>query len=844
MINAIRSLFIPAPAVPVLVRYLPDPPVTKPILSTRFTGIANRRSSMAAIQAEHDSGEALPWLDGDYRLPRGTTLLILERLQKQFIQGSKDGRRLETLRKEIGATPARSQASLDRKECKALASVMGKIADSSNDSAGVGDGALLSRDLFKGLRAIGKASAMQGKLEREIVKREQRYRMFQHVGAYRSKGMSIGAGGGFSVPLAVSAELGCVSGKSRLVATDDIHNVQDICQTSIKGWAKASVGTDIGLGIDVHGSVEYARGPLCEWGTASERAAIKATARINQVQGIGRLINGLRPLSKTLGMEVKPVLGRYDATLQRADQHRDTLPELISGLGIGLEPSTWKALTRPRLKPLKATLTAKKAAGQLNVSLPIALAGASVMASEMSIAARVRTEFSTYLDACPQAPDFDAERVDALERRARRLWNRDAEGSLLHGLVNTSRPKFYLLPKEKTLADRLKLLEGEIDGYERMARDNDLKPKDPEGVQQEKEFARSWLAVRREDVLIHMLLVHASLKSKAIRAGDMSSDPLLKSAFERIACRLYNMRIRHDSERVHEATSVTDQLTQKIRTKTVSLNMGAGHDFGRVGVSGSLTHIDRDDPNPLREGQYIDLELALSATANPGALLNSVLDSLKEKIDSSMLSDVSTYLGMHSSDLTAGMRVQMRFYKPKYQDDLHFPEKAKGYHFQTARFFRDFGGSLGAQIPLPVSGGITANVALNVHRSSSSLLREQFGSNTLSGSLLRYMRLKDMPDADVRWKAFCTEHESSLVGLMKALGDGDSDAAKEAAYWNKRRAGTAGGHAVFAQMRNFRKDSSDVKKAIEQLSAFFGDLQEPFNAMKRTSPWLVPTPLV
>ena len=836
MINAFRSLFSPAPHLPILTVYAPAAPVIQRVLDARLTDIANRRSTI---------GEALPWIDSGYRLPRGTTLKILKRMGEQLSQGTKNAGRLEALRLKLGTTTVRSEGVLDRKECKALSAAMGQMAKSLRYPGSLGEESLPTRDICKGLQAIGKASAMQWKLEQEIKKREEKYKMFQHAGARRSKGVSIEVGGGLGLPLALSATLGGALGKSHVVATDDIHNVQDIWQTGITGRAKASVGTEVGLGIDILGSVEYARGPLCEWGTANERAAMKATARINQVQGMGRLIHALRPLSGALGIKTRPLLGRYDATLQRADQHRESFPGHVSRLGIGIEPTTWKALTRPRLRPLMATLTTKKAAGQLNVSLPFASAGAGVVTSEMRIDAAIKTSLSTYLDVASRTSRLDTERVEALEKRATRLWARHTEDSPMYGVASTSRPKFLLLPNGKTLAERLAIFESDIDSYERIARDNDLKPRDAKSVLREKLFARSWLAVHREDVLIHMLLVHASLKSQAISTGDMSSVPLLKETFERTADRLYSMRIRHDSERVYEASSVTDQLTQSIRSKTVSLNIGVGQDFGQVGVSGSLTHIERDDPNPLREGEYIDLELAFSATADPAALLASVLGSLEEKIDSRMFSDVSTFLGMHSTALSAGMRVQMRFYKPSYQDDLVFPEDAEGYRFQTARFFRDINGSLGGSASLPVLGAVTANVGLQVHRGSSTYLREIFGGNTLTGPLLRYMRLRSFPDADACWQAFCIEQENSLVDLMKGLGNPQSEVAKEALYWSELLPDSGGKHAIFKKaMETFRADGAQVSTAIESLSAFFNELQEPFNAMKRRSRWLVPEPLV
>jgi hypothetical protein len=815
---------------------------TDRMIASYLKAVANRSSQTMKAQPDGGAGETLPWLDGNLRLPRATIIKILQSMYQKLDGGPIDSGRLRMLRERIEAMSDRiAHDSLDRTECKALIALMGKIGKLSFDQHDFSGRGLFLRDLCQGLRAVGKASAIQLKLEQEIARREQKYTMFQRPGAYQSNGATIHAGGTLGVPHAVSLSLGCAFGKTRLVATDDIINVQDIHQASFKAQAKAAVGTDIGLGADIQGSAEYTRGPLYEWGTANERAAIKAMEKVNQARGIGRLVNGLKPLTQALGVKVKPVLGRYDAAMQRADRYRDTLPMLISALGIRLQPTAWNAPAYPTLRPLRATLTTVKASGQLNASWLAGSAGMSGTVSRAHISAAVKTDFATYLDSDTRTSEQDMQRVHALAKRAERLWSADEANSPKLRLLTEQSPG---RPAGRTLEERLAHFEAEIDQFEHMARYQDLNPHVPAAAAIETSFASSWLAASREEVLIHMLDAHAWLKSRAIASGEMSSVSSLKEAFARTASKLYNMRVRHDSKHVFESTSVVDQLTQKIKSETVSLNVGAGLDFCGAGFRGGLTHIRRDDPNPLREGRYIDVELAFSATASPGALIAAVLDSLQGKIDASMFADVSTYLGMHTSDIGVGARVQIRFFRPRYQSDPDFGEKARGYHFQTARFFRDTNGSLGAQAPLPLIGGVAVDAGLQIQRANSSHVRELFGNNTLSGPMLRYMRLLDTPDADARWRAFCQEQKDSLVGLMEALGDRKSDVAQEAAYWSGKRLGTNQDHPIFAQMKTFRQGFSHVSTAIEQLSAFFGDLQEPFNTMKRASPYLAPQPLL
>lgn len=804
--------------------------------------IANGHGDVAKAQLDLGGGQTFPWRDGNLRLPRDTTKKILESMYPLLSAGPIDARRLKALRELIGGMSSRTNDdSLDRKECKALAALMRDIGKLSFDRDAFQGRGLLLRELCQGMRAVSKASAIQWELEQEIARREEKYRVFQDPGAYRSKGAAISAGGAFGLPWAMSVGVGCALGKTTQVATDDILNVQDIHQTSIRAQAKAQIGTDVGLGIDVRGSAEYTRGPLYEWGTANERAAIKAMAKVNRIRGARRLINGLKPLSQALGVKVKPALGRYDATMQRADRYRDTLPMLVSALRIRVQPTRWNAPAHPVLKPLKAALTTVRATGQLNASWLAASADIRATASRSHISAPVRTDFSSYLDGDPRPSLPDMQRADALARRADRLWSADEANSPLRRLLTEDTAGRL---DGRTLVEKLAYFETEIDHYEHIARCNDLNPELSSAASVETSLASSWLATNREDVLIHMLDAHAWLKSRAIRSGDILSNPSLKEAFARTASKLYNMRIRHDSERVYQATCVTDHLTQKIEYKTISLSMGAGQDLCRVGVGGSLTHIHRDDPNPLREGQYIDIELAFSAAASLDALLVPILDGLRGKIDDAMFADVSSYLGGHSSDIGAGARIQIRFYRPGYQSDPRFPEKAKGYHFQTARFYRDHNGSLGMQIPMPLAGGVTAQAGIDIHRSGSSHVREEFGGNTLTGPMLRYMRLRHTPDADARWQAFCAEQKSSLASLMDALGDPTSDVVKEAAYWSEKRADAKGIHPIFAQMKTFRRGLSHYCTALNQLGVFFSDLQEPFNTLKRDSPWLVPAPLV
>jgi hypothetical protein len=392
----------------------------------------------------------------------------------------------------------------------------------------------------------------------------------------------------------------------------------------------------------------------------------------------------------------------------------------------------------------------------------------------------------------------------------------------------------------RMLKEKLQLLEEEADHYKRLAMYNDLHPNNSSSAASEKSFASAWFAQSREDVLIHMLYIHAAWKLEAMESGDTS----LEDTFTRIASKLYNMRIKHDRDHVYEATCVTDHLTQKIDSKTVSLNVGAGPEFLQAKVSGSMTYTRRGDPNPLREGDYVDIELAFSAATSPAALINTVLDSLRGRVEKAEIVRAFDGIGMHSSSIEAGMRAQIRFYRPKYQSAADFPEQSKGYRFQTARFYRDRAYTLGGKIPLPLFAGVTANVALLGHRSSRSLMHEHFGSNTLTGPMLRYMRLRSVPDPDGSWDKFCKEQESSLTGLMKELGKSSSNAAQEAAYWDNKRVGDQPEHPIFEQMTDFLEKRSNTKTAIGHLTAFFADLQEPFKTMKRNSPLIVPEPLI
>jgi hypothetical protein len=771
----------------------------------------------------HADQDPLPWIDNKYRLPRETTLKVLARISQAQPAGIHG---LEALHARLDTESGLADDSLDRKECKAVAALMASV-----------DNAPL-RDLCRGLRAVAKASAIELKLEQEIAAREERYRVFERPGAFWLTGASAGVGAQCGLPFGASFGLGGELGKATQDVTDDILNTQTIRQTSIKGRGGAEVGFTSEFGAEISGSVDYNYGHLCEWGTANDRAAIKARARINRVPVMGRLIHSLRPFLAVFGISAKPMLGRYDIIKQHADSYRDTLPMLLSKLDIKAEPATWQVPTGVPPKPLHAILTIAKATGQLSASLPVASSDISGTRSIARISAEIKTDFSTYLDDETQATEPGKQRFDALKNRAERLWS-SSEANSPQCRLEWKRPGV-----RRSLEEALQLFEAETSHYEQIARYNDLHPKQAGAAAIEKSLAVSWLADSREDVLIHMLDMHAGLKSAAVLSGDMEAGSALEETFARIAYKLYNMRIRHDSDRVHEATCVTDHLTQKIDSNTVSLSVGAGPEFVKAKIGGSVTHMKRDDPNPLREGRYIDIELEFSGTASPAALIGTVLGSLKDKVEDAVFEEVSSYLAMHSSDIEAGVGVQIRFFKPAYQWEKSFPGEAKGYRFQTARFYHDRSGSLGARVPLPVFAGVTATVDLRAHRSTRSLVREQFGSHTLTGPLLRYMRLRSVSDPEGSWDKFCKEQESSLTGLMKALGKSSSNAAQEAAYWDKKRVGDQPKHPIFEQMTDFLEKRSDTKTAIGHLTAFFADLQEPFKTMKRNSPLIVPEPLV
>lgn len=801
-------------------------------MASNLANISHASDGRAADRTAMSGDDALPGIGDDYRLPRLTVLSILGRMQDTQNHMPCNTQRARYLDKLYGALAARSMNEpLDAKESKALAALMRSIRQglpkASQDRPVMGwqrfgGGVQLMRDVCDAMRAFSKAAAMRIKLEEETARWEAKYSSLGFPGTSHVKQSAVHLGVSGGLPGLVSLGGGVRLGHTKVLTADDAINVLSMRERAGRIYGKATAGVADTVGVAGEAWVEYAKAPAMDLGLVEDAAARAALKGLNRTNGLQQLRNAWR---KLIGHRAQA--STYDQIMRRANAYRDKLPMLVSSWGMRLQPMARALPSALSQVPLRAVVNQWRSnlAGAASAGVVSASATASNQLTE--VRAALLTPISTYLEHEDMDTPIDHRRIEAIIQRGERLLGDDPATSPLPRLVVAGNAL-------RSCAAALKQLEAEVDHYEQVARYDSISPKDVRHV--EASFLQSWKAATREEVLVHMLDAHAWLRlnPQDLKPGD--EDNQLAMDFDRVARKIHEMDVGHDREKVRNSSSVADRFMQKIRTSSIHMRVGAGIDAIGAGVGIGVYQVHRQDPNPLRSGECIDIELNFSLMSQLSQLAGSILDAIKPTLpDASLVEDISGLLGHGLSQMTAdisgGGRIVFRFYKPAYQGDVTFPDEAKGYRFQTARFYRELSFGIGPSFGIPVVPGLMADVAVSTGIARSNAMFEHFGDNSLSGPLNRYMRLKDSKDPAGSWAAFTLAQAKSLRKLMERLGDPASAVHHEARYWDSLR-GVKEVHPIFSQMQGIRTAKVvDEAEAIAQLSAFFAELSGPFAQM-------------
>lgn len=842
---------LPRTTPPVLLRCARiDEPAPMHLMTLR--GVGNR----AGVAATRDKRYTQLWTDGDPRLHRAGTVILLKAMHARLQQEpTAPAKRMQQLDSLITALQCDTAPLLQLDESRRLAALAGKLRHGVPQQT--------VAETCRSLRAVAKAAAMQCQLDAETKQRLQVLKAFEMPGTSSSRYIEVSMGGTVGLPAALAAGLGIRAGQRSTLSTDDALNTLRI-KESVVG-ANASLDAELGslVGAGLHGNVSYHHGTLAESGTAADHAALEAYEHLNRPTGsrLRRLLDA--PRRWWQAARGAPRWGGYEATLQQAGIHRRRLPMLASALGVVLDPRAPAALLKRPALPLSGIINTVSVGADAAFSLPLSSASLSCGRSNIRISVPLPTPSADYLD---QPPIADAaihrQRLDSIIERSQHLYGQYTGGQPrpLSRLLNMDplrvptpgplgaalRAQYPPTPPtaQRSAAQALDYLDAEIATYQAMLQH---RLHHPAAVRAPiASFQRSWLATTHDAVMVNMLQAHARLKLEAL--GSDAASPLpappsataLRMQFAAVASKILALGSDQPGK-VLDATSVKDRLTQTIASKTLTLRVGADTPHADLAAVLTVAQLERADPNPLRAGSYLDLTVSLSAMTS----LSSLLPQLAGHLDNpQLLETITSALGAHSSlDLSGFQALHLRFYRPTYQSDPAYPSAVRGYRFQTRRLQRGAAVSLGSSGSVPACAGVNVALGVNIDRSVQNTVGESFSDNTLTGPLLRYMRLRNTPDPSAAWAAFCNEQHTSLQALMRTLGDPDSAVAHEARFLDSKR-GSHVPHAVFKAMADFRSAPDPgpecYNKALASITGFFDDLQPPLSKMRAQSGLIQP----
>lgn len=365
-------------------------------------------------------------------------------------------------------------------------------------------------------------------------------------------------------------------------------------------------------------------------------------------------------------------------------------------------------------------------------------------------------------------------------------------------------------------------------------------------------LARDWGSDggAREPVLIHMLDTLAWLQATPEPdAGPAHAQwQHLQRTVQAEARRIQDTPMPHDRERVHRATHAFREQIQRIATTRGTVSLSAALPLLSAGAEVSVARHVRQDPDPLRDGTY--LEVTFSAQLGPalGPILDEVVRQFPEwgtlplREAQALIDPLAA-----SVDVSGNVQCLVRFFRPSFQTDPEFPASARGNHLHALRLATGGAQNLGLTVPLPVLPGVAPTFSLQHARSTRTTRYDRLGEGTLTSPLMRYQALcsATTPHQET-WAALLETHGADLDRLADALVDPGSVPAQEARYWLQREPGSSTGAAPTrrAQPDTSTLDAFNVEAdratRREQLYALFEAVGAITGKQKSTSPLIGP----
>ncbi len=636
---------------------------------------------------------------------------------------------------------------------------------------------------------LARAADAEQLLEYQLDKHSREQAQNHYPGAHveTSRGMSLGAAAGLpgigEVSLTGSAQ------RTDSTSTYDDLAVAHFSTTTVTGQAALEVGLPAEVTAGAQAGVYTTRGTGQVDDKMQDHVLALARASVARRLGGSRLLR----IAKRL---VGPRRDRYAERISTALAWQTRLPMLLGHSA---------PLRTPRFHPaapVPISATLHTVGGELAACAGIPLLGAEVSAhaarTEVTINLPLRlTDMSA--EACAVRQEIMVQRrLD--ERVAHLLERQSGPRSLTLQLVQRLRCTPAGASALATRLDAVKYLGAEFDHLEALARHALQAPR--VAAPPLASLSRDWGGdgLQHEPVMVHMLDTLAWLQATPAPA---TADPTrqdwerLQECVQQLANRIHGSAIPHDRQRVHQATHAIRPMTQRVASRqgTVGLTSSLAIPGLDAAMRATVSRIERDDPDPLRAGTYIDLTLTGELTPALGELLAQIQRSVAgtgDRLPTEQIEHVLMHLSP-SFPSTLNTRCVVRLFRPRFQQEPGFPAWCKGTHLQAVRLSAGSTQGLNLVAPVPVAPGVSIKPGLHYRRVEQVPQLEWLHDGTLTGPLLRYISLRT-PDADeaTTWATMLERHGADVDRLARTLAVPGSVPASEARYWLTREVGQEG----------------------------------------------------
>lgn len=777
-------------------------------------------ASAANADAERDDALRAPG-------PSDTTLEVLSS-QVHALLGQARAHAPAAFTRSIDAMALDPQARLTRKQSGALLRAIKALPTGARVPARQ----TLLRDALYDLTRAARAEAM---LHEQIARHAQRERINALPGSQHSAGTGGMFGIRFGLPGALHAGAAAGARQEHSTATFDDLTIGTIRSATVMAEASAEACVAPGVGVQAAASGYSTEGDADI--SMSMRTRVLRLAHASVARRLGG--NALQRAFKRM---VEPRRDRYDERASRAMAWQSTLPALLVPYRPALgKPAVVEAKKQPlafgsRGLLITAGMTTHGGALSASAGYGVGRLGATAAINRTELRAALPTRLTELgEDGLPasKAPDIRTV-LDA--RVAHLLGSRQLPTRCALQIVKQAMDA----PRHPDdLARRREAVAHVSAAFDHLQALSDLSLRAPEQARAPlASLAREWgsSTAAREPVMIAMLDTLAWLQ--AVPAPDPDSPAAqakwrtLQRSVQAEARRIHDTTMPHDRAGVYRATHAFREQIQRIHTLRGTLSMAATLPLLTATGEVALARHVRQDPDPLRDGTYLELTLAAHLGPALGTILAEVERQLPEwgtlplREAEALIAPLTAGLGV-----TATAQIVVRFFRPTFQSDPDFPASARGNHLHAVRVSTGAAQTLGVTVPVPVLPGLAPTLSVQHSRATQHTRYDRLGEGTLTSALMRYQSLcsATQPRAET-WAALLESHGPDLDRLASALVDPASVPAQEARYWLQRAPATTTG-AVPTRRLDADTASLDVFKQLADRDTRRAQLHALFEAV-------------